>query len=255
MLRALIPGRLKSQYRRLQRRLEQSRNRSRSAEDVFSVIYANNGWGGKPGEFCSGTGSQDPAITDPYVAAITSLAHSERFSGKVFVDLGCGDFAVGRRLLPLASRYVGVDVVRTLIEHNQLRFGTDTARFVHLDITADELPAGDVCFVRQVFQHLSNQQIRSVLGKLERYAWVVITEHYPTDNPSIVRNKDKVHGGDVRVLDNSGVWFCDPPFSLPRHAVTEVLEVPGSPVGPRYDRGVIRTFLYKPAPDSRARAS
>jgi predicted RNA methylase len=251
MLRALVPGRLKTQYRRLQRRFEQSRNRGRSAEDVFTVIYANNGWGGRPGEFCSGTGSLDPSITDPYVAAVTSLAHSERFSGRVFVDLGCGDFAIGRRLLPLASGYVGVDVVRPLIEHNQARFGSDTTSFVHLDIAVDELPAGDVCFVRQVFQHLSNDQIRSVLVKLERYSWVVITEHYPTDNPSIIRNKDKVHGGDVRVLDNSGVWLCDPPFSLPREAVTEVLEVPGSPVGPHYDRGVIRTYLYRPTAGSR----
>lgn len=247
MLRALIPGRLKTEYRRLQRRLERSRNRGRSAEDVFTLIYAHNAWGGEAGEFCSGTGSLDPAITDPYVAAVTSLAHSERFLGKAFVDLGCGDFAVGRRLLPLASAYVGVDVVRPLIEQNQTRYGSDTTRFVHLDITVADLPEGDVCFVRQVLQHLANDQIRSVLSKLARYRWVVITEHYPTDNPSIIRNKDKVHGGDVRVLDNSGVWLCDPPFNLPSQAVTAVLEVPGSPVGPHYDRGVIRTFLYKPA--------
>ena len=43
------------------------------------------------------------------------LLRRERFRGGAFVDLGCGDFRVGRRIAPLAGRYVGCDVVGSLI--------------------------------------------------------------------------------------------------------------------------------------------
>jgi SAM-dependent methyltransferase len=246
MLRALIPSALKERYRRLRRVIEHASNRRRTAEEVFTAIYARNQWGGRAGELCSGSGSQTGSITDPYVAEVTRLADSEGFRGTTFVDLGCGDFAVGRRLLPLCSSYVGVDVVRPLVERNRQLYGGATTTFLHLDITTAELPHGDVCFVRQVLQHLSNAQIRAVLAKLARYRWVLLTEHYPTDNPRIVPNKDKVHGGDVRVLDNSGVYLCEPPFDLPARFVSPVLTVRGSDLGRGNDAGVIRTLLYRP---------
>ncbi|MGB5713698.1 MAG: methyltransferase domain-containing protein, partial [Waterburya sp.] len=165
-----------------------------------------------------------------------------------FVDLGCGDFRVGKQLLPQCSNYIGVDLVKPLISRNQEKYGNETTRFMNLNIVDDTLPEGDVCFIRQVLQHLSNQQIATVLPKLKMYKWVFITEHYPTDNDGITPNKDKVHGCDVRVCYNSGVYFSEPPFELPRQTFSKVLEVPGS-VGERSDRGVIRTFLYKPSRD------
>jgi len=117
---------------------------------------------------------------------------------------------------------------------------------MHLDIVEDELPNGDVCFVRQVLQHLSNRQIIVVLPKLKKYKWVFITEHYQTDNNVIKPNIDKVHGRDVRVYDNSGVYLSKPPFELPAQELKEVLEVPGVGLEGLNDPGVIRTFLYKP---------
>ena len=76
-----------------------------------------------------------------------------------------------------------------------------------------------------------NQQIISVLKKLKKYHWVFITEHYPTDNDMIKPNIDKVHGSDVRVYDNSGVYLTEPPFELPRLALEQILEVPGVGLG------------------------
>ena len=227
-------------------RKEQERNRYRTAEQVFSEIYQRNRWGGCNGEFCSGPGSTDRRIVSPYVAMVFEQANSYGFRGSRFVDLGCGDFRVGRQLTPLCSSYVGVDVVRTLVTENQGRFGSSNIRFEHLDIADEELPEGEVCFIRQVFQHLSNRQIIKILGKLGGFRYVFITEHYPTDNEEIEPNKDMVHGGDVRVSRNSGVYLSDPPFNLPAESVRLVLEVPGVGVGENGSSGVIRTYLYLP---------
>ncbi|MDB4883295.1 MAG: hypothetical protein JWL95_2061 [Gemmatimonadetes bacterium] len=246
LVKKLIPPALLRSYSRFRRIGEQRANSTKSAEEVFTEIYRRNKWGGAPGEFDSGSGTSNTKIVSAYVAMLTERAASERFFGRTFVDLGCGDFRVGAQLLPLCSRYVGVDVVEPLIVRNRETYGGMSTRFMHLNIAEQELPDGDVCFVRQVLQHQSNQEIASVLGKLGKYSWVFITEHYPTDNPSIVPNLDKAHGGDVRVYDNSGVYLTQPPFNLPADRLEQVLEVPGDGLGRGSDPGVIRTFLYRP---------
>ena len=110
---------------------------------------------------------------------------------------------------------------------------------MHLNIVEDDLPEGDVCFVRQVFQHLSNGQIIRVLKKLKKYRGVYITEECPVKKNGVKPNLDKVHGADTRMHLNSGIFLSEAPFNLSKQALKVVLEVP-------YLAGVIRTILYKP---------
>jgi SAM-dependent methyltransferase len=177
---------------------------------------------------------------------IATRAASDGFAGLRFVDLGCGDFRVGRQLLPLCSSYAGVDIVEPVVQHNQQTYGNPTTHFMHLDIVSSPLPQGDVCFVRQVLQHLSNAQISAVLAKLVAYRWVFITEHYPSDRHGVVPNKDKPHGGDIRAYDNSGVYLDEEPFSLPAGRLAKVLSVRGIGLSHGADQGEIVTYLYRP---------
>jgi hypothetical protein len=242
----VIPVSFFEYYRRLLQLREEILKPHRTVEQVFTDIYEKNLWGGVKGEFSSGAGTTNLQIVSPYVAMVKKMAERESFSGLTFVDLGCGDFRVGGQLLPLCSLYIGVDIVEPLIRRNQGKFGNATTHFWKLNIVNDELPDGDVAFLRQVLQHLSNRQISAVLPKLKKYKWVFITEHYPKDNSNIIPNTDKVHGADVRVYKNSGVYLSEPPFDLPAQALTKVLELTGCGLGEGIDQGVIRTFLYKP---------
>jgi SAM-dependent methyltransferase len=151
----------------------------------------------------------------------------------VIVDLGCGDFRVGEELLAgWNADYVGVDVVPALIEHHQGVYANDRTRFVCADVVEDPLPPGDVCLIRQVFQHLSNEQIMLVLTKLEQYAHVIVTEHYPADEETAIPNLDKAPGADTRLAANSAVYLEKPPFS---QRIDPILALPSEP-------GQIRTF-------------
>lgn len=248
-LSRLIPRSTRLAYRNMRRSRENARNEKRTTEDVFTDIYTNNLWGGEPDGFCSGPGTVDDRVTGPYL----ELLHGERIrpliEGRVFVDLGCGDFRVGRELLPLCDRYIGVDIVEPLIDQHRARYATnEQVDFAHLDIINEPLPEGDVCFVRQVLQHLSNDQIGLILPKLAAYDFVFITEHYPTPNHRVRPNLDKAHGGGVRVERNSGVYLEEAPFSLPEDRLTLLLEVAGHAFNRDDDPGVIRTYLYTPKP-------
>jgi hypothetical protein len=245
-LKQLIPDALIQRYQRLRVGLETRANRRSTPERVFTDIYARNLWGGRPGEFHSGSGSSATAVTAPYVEAIRQLIAARHVVALRFVDLGCGDFEIGRQLTSLCRTYVGVDVVARLVEQNQLRYGSDRVSFRHIDIVQDTLPDGDVCFLRQVLQHLSNAQIAAVLPKLSRYQAVIITEHGPSPGRSWRANADKAPGHHTRLLQGSGVDVTEPPFNLPRGQVETVLEVSAPALATGADAGVIRTILYSP---------
>ena len=248
LLRRLIPPGARRAYHRFRLRQEARRNADRSPQDVFTHIYRNGQWGkGDGGAFHSGTGSRDAHVVGPYVAAMRAELGSHAGGPPRVVDLGCGDFTVGRQLVDLASDYTAADVVPELLEHLKATVHDPRVRFVQLDITRDDLPAADVCFVRQVFQHLSNAQIAAALQRLRRYPVVYVTEHYPAPGPAVVPNRDKVQGAGIRLYDQSGVFLDAPPFSLPAERLRLILEVAEAGDGRTaedllYPPGVIRTY-------------
>lgn len=234
-------------YRKLKRIIRNARNRGRSPREVFEEIYRRSEWGRNKDEFSSGTGTEDERITGPYVQAVERLLREQGLVGGTFVDLGCGDFKVGSTLCRLASKYIAVDVVGPLIEGHRSRGWGGEVEFQQLDITSDPVPGGDVCFVRQVFQHLSNAQILRVLPKLSAYRLVIITEHIPEAGDLTVANADKVQGGDIRLFGGSGVFLDQPPFNLPADKLETLVEVPGHEFGGGIcEPGVIRTSVYRP---------
>ena len=200
---------------------------------IFQTVYEQREWGGEPGSaFFSGEGSRGrPAqVYAAQMAKVLQGHTAELGHPPTIIDLGCGDFEVGRALverLPGAT-YIGCDIVPELVAHNDKRFANERVSFRKLDMVTDPLPDGDVCLVRQVLQHLSNAEILAVLQKL-KHRYVYVTEGHPTQLVGPV-NPDKSAGGDVR-FDwrrgfGRGVQLDHPPFNRPTE---EVFRVAASP--------------------------
>ena len=151
------------------------------------------------------------------------------------VDLGCGDFNVGRQLVDYVDRYVGCDVVPELIERNRREFRYPGLTFEVINAVEDDLPDGDIVCVRQVLQHLNNRQIGAIVGKLGKYRQWVITEALP--GTSFEANVDKAAGEHIRLVSDSGVVLTEPPFDVKPSDELVLCEVP------QYG-GVVRTTLY-----------
>lgn len=211
VIKRMVPSFVLELKRRRDRRNQQLRNRSRSARAVFSEIYANNQWGGAAGAIFSGGGSRGPAA-DSYSDCVIDFIRRHGVSS--VVDLGCGDFHIGSRIAPHVDVYTGVDVVPAVVSHHQSAHGSEKVRFVCLDAAEDVLPEGELCLIRQVLQHLSNAQIQRILSKLGQYKYVIITEHYPAPQLDFVANKDKPHGLDTRLRDNSAIVLDAAPFNV-----------------------------------------
>jgi Methyltransferase domain. len=216
-----------------------------TVKEIFSEIYNNKLWNSGPVKFFSGPGSAEESIVQPYIQKISNFLkdYISSISKKPrIVDLGCGNFEVGKHFVDYCCEYIGVDIVPQLIEELNKTKSARSVRFLCLDIIDDELPDGDIAFLRQVLQHLSNEQILKILPKLRKYKIVFITEHHPMPNQNIVYNKDMVTGDAIRACSNSGVYLDKMPFNIPEDALQLFLEVPGVSLGKGYEQGFIRTY-------------
>ncbi|MEQ7154012.1 class I SAM-dependent methyltransferase [Brevundimonas aurifodinae] len=247
--RKIAPPGLVEIYGLVRRKIYDARNLDRSPQAVFSEIYSKGLWGGQRGVFHSGTGSHTASIVEPYVGLVSRVLADMPAGQRRVVDLGCGDFQIGRHVLASCDSYSGVDVVPQLVQHLQSQYSGPNVKFRCLDIVDDDLPDGDVCLVRQVLQHLSNEQVSKVLSKLNQYKIVLITEHVPSHSKMNAPNVDKVHGGGIRLASGSGLYVERPPFSFAPDQMQVVLELPGHQVGVA-DAGLIRTQKFDLRPDA-----
>lgn len=222
------------------RRLTEARVDDPPARELFSRIYREGLWGRSADPdrpFYSGSGSDDRTITSAYVDAVSAFVRSLPRPPSA-LDLGCGDFHVGRRIRPLCGTYVACDVVPELIEFNRHRYADLDVDFRVLDLSEDPLPPADLVFARQVLQHLSNARIRRfVRGLPGRFTYLVLTEHLPS-SPSFPHNIDQPSSHLPRLRRNSGVVLTSPPFELQAIEARTLCEVREGP-------GIIRTTLYR----------
>ena len=215
LLKSVIPMPMLTAFREFRQSRLRRMLAGKSPAEVFSMVYARRMWG-TPMEqnhpFCSGSGSTEPQIVDTYISAVSEWL--SRFPTPPSVgDLGCGDFRVGARLRRLCGTYTAYDCVPSLLESNRHRWSGFDVSFEELDICSRPPAIADVFFVRQVLQHLSNDQILSFLRQIHgRCTYLVLTEHL-TLSP-FIPNVDKPAGPDTRLGLSSGVVLTAAPFDV-----------------------------------------
>lgn len=173
---------------------------SKSAADTFKHIYEINLW---QAESVSGSGSdqvQTSRIQDILPKLITEL------NIKILLDLPCGDFNWMKILNLDLSKYIGADIVDSLIETNNQKFSGPAREFVVLNIIDDHLPEADLILCRDCLVHFSFANIFKTISNLKKSRIkYLLTTSFPEhpDNYDIVT-------GDWRPLN-----LCSDPFNFP----------------------------------------
>ncbi len=191
------------------------KTRKKSTEAIFTEIYNKNLWGkaldGR--KFCSGLGTVDSNV-EKYIKSLREFIKENEV--KSIFEIGCGDFTIMESILNQSDiNYIGSDIVKSVTEYLSDTYGSKSVKFVYMDaITSHKFPTADLCIIRQVLQHLSNEQISEIIQKINDYKYVIITEHLPL-NPKC-KNGDKIASGYIRLQNpkTSGVYLDEPPFSL-----------------------------------------
>jgi len=204
---------------------------------AMEQVYNMKLWGDNNTNFYSGDGSHNPIIVTPYLKTITSFLTSFKTPLTV-CDLGCGDFNIGKQLVKHTYKYIAIDIVSDLITHNKENFKDERLEFKCLNIASDDLPLGDCAILRQVLQHLSNAEIKTIIKKLKHFKYIILTEHLPQGN--FTPNKDIISGQGIRLKKQSGLDLLVSPFNLTIKEKKELLAT-----NLENNKGVITTTLYR----------
>jgi hypothetical protein len=174
-----------------------------SLQQIFTRIYDYNAWANA--DSVSGPGS-DLTQTRAVRAGLIELVES--LGIETMVDAPCGDYFWMRTTNLNLRRYVGADIVPSMIEDNRKKYGSDNVQFETLDITRDELPRSDLILCRDCLVHLT---LKSALGAVRNFKKSGSKYLLTTTYPGLVKvNKQLIITGNWRPLD-----LTLPPFSFP----------------------------------------
>jgi 2-polyprenyl-3-methyl-5-hydroxy-6-metoxy-1,4-benzoquinol methylase len=180
-----------------------------SLSDRFAAIYRNRLWlNGRPSGALSGLGSE---IANTYQIRKQLPELLKSLGTKTLLDVGCGDFNWMREI-QLPGEYVGIDIVREVIETNIDQYGVVGRSFRVLDGTRQALPDADTVLCREVLFHLSFGDIWNLIENVRqsKATFFIAT----TDNE--LRMNADILSGDFRFLNlrRAPFYFPVPALSI-----------------------------------------
>jgi len=189
-----------------------SGNGESNLSEIFRQKYEapNSDWGQN-----SGPGSV-PIYTIDYRVFLEKFIFLNAI--RSVTDIGCGDWSFSRFINYSQVSYLGLDVVESVIARNKQRFETAQHNFALMPPNLADLPGGDLLVMKDVLQHLPNQDIMRFHDIVfPKFKYCLITNSY--EKHGTVVNEDVAAGG-FRCLD-----LASAPFNF---AGSYVLEFPSS---------------------------
>lgn len=149
----------------------------------FTLIYENNVWGSTESKSGFGSTLQNTKKLRNEIGQFIINNNIQKI-----IDLPCGDVNWMSHEDFFHISYVGIDIVKELINENTCKFASKDRVFMELDITRETLEIGaDLILVRDLLPHLSfkdiNISLRNMLSSKSRFIGF-------TNFPNTTENKD-----------------------------------------------------------------
>ena len=153
----------------------------------FTEVFKTNGFRGSVS--ISGGGS-DLVQTKRLRIELPKLLNE--FHVKTFMDAPCGDFYWMKQVdLSNLSEYIGIDIVKDIIKHNNKNFKSQKRKFICKDITKDKLPNVDLVLCRDCLNHLSFADSERVIKNFKKCGikYMLVTTFTNTKNNTELNNQ------------------------------------------------------------------
>jgi SAM-dependent methyltransferase len=182
--------------------------KEQDCEAAFTSIYDNEIWGKNIDNTPSSGWGSSMEYMEPYIHFLEEFFQKNRI--KSVVDVGCGDWAFSRFIHWDNIDYLGIDVVKSVIERNRQTFTYPNIVFCHGDMLQMPLPTADLMICKEVLQCLTNEDILIFLKKIKIFKHCLITNDLQTPNSSVYsENNDIYYRGNSRPID-----LTKPPFNV-----------------------------------------
>ncbi len=144
-------------------------------EKKFYEIYQNNYWG--DAESKSGPGSRIDA-TKTLRGELQNLL--EKYKIKTLIDAPCGDFNWMRLMDMEGFNYIGIDIVKDIIDNNNKKYSSYNKKFIRKNFITEIVPQGDLILCRDCLPHFSNTKIKKAINNFfVSKSTYLLTSTYP----------------------------------------------------------------------------
>ena len=131
-------------------------------EDIFTNIYESRIWGNNKNNNYSGSSGTGSSVeyNKNYIEIVKKIIKDYEINN--IVDLGCGDFRIGRLLYDdINVLYTGYDVYKKIIDYHKTQYSDLKYTFKHLDFYKykEQIIEGDMCILKDVIQHWTTEEI------------------------------------------------------------------------------------------------
>jgi len=164
------------------------------------------------GESVSGAGSglaATESIRRELPALLTEL------EVRTLLDVPCGDWNWMAHVELPVERYIGADIVPSLIADNNRRHGRPGREFRVIDLCVDPLPAADLLLCRDALLHFSDADIWRAIANIQQ---ADITYLATTSFTATIANANQTTGLSWRHLNLEGAPFL---FPRPLHVLVD----------------------------------
>ena len=105
------------------------------------------------------------------------------------LDIGCGDMTTTAHLNLSNKNYTGIDCVESVIENNKSKYQTESIKFICKDIVKGlDYNGYDLIIIKDVLQHLSNEDIISILDSLPKVPILIVNGISKIEKERSVKN-------------------------------------------------------------------
>jgi hypothetical protein len=138
-------------------------------ERIFTYIYESKCWGdNKNTNYAGSSGAgSDVYYNKKYIEIVKNIIKDYKINN--VVDLGCGDFMIGRLLYDdINVLYTGYDTYKKIIDYHMIQYPEPKYTFKHLDFYTykESIVEGDMCILKDVIQHWTIEEIYFFLDYL-----------------------------------------------------------------------------------------
>lgn len=139
-----------------------SRFNNSSAKAIFTEIAKNNIWQEK--ESVSGFGSTLEQ-TKTIIYEIPKII--EELEIKTIFDIPCGDFNWFKEIDLTGKIYLGGDIVKEIVHHNNRKYKSENISFIEFNLLEDIQEKMDLIFCRDCLVHFSTKDIWNALRNIK----------------------------------------------------------------------------------------
>ena len=166
-------------------------------ESIFTNIYESSKWGDNKDNNYSGSSGpgSDVEYNKKYIEIVKKVIKDYNINN--IVDLGCGDFRIGRLLYDdINVLYTGYDAYKKIIDYHKTQYTEPKYTFKHLDFytNKESIIEGDMCILKDVIQHWTKEEIYVFLDYLiesKKFKYILLVNCW---NPN--RMKEDKHNDE-----------------------------------------------------------